>query len=436
MKNDNTWIDNKCDKYDYIIAGFSGAVAGIIDIFFVGKPGESVLCNFTDEQTDKLVKKFAKSVGWRPKEHNKENVKSAIGYLEKKFKINYDQAHTEAVNKAFKMTTKNHHFKSLGHSPDIVGLFFSILDQFQGKSTFISDGKLIRINTTNNNFKLIGSNVPAKVFCGFCNWLGHIMSDCAGSSGAGNRGSGVPIPFMNLFQLCNFGSFQVNNDRQTLAVIMTRVFQEGYDARFGAAMAIPVLLNELMIRVLWIIKKHFYENKDWKACIPSEKNSDLRMMLLVGNATMCLLDGANSAIRSGGNVVTFVLRLNIIGWVRLLTLVFKELQIRYGNQMLEVIKVFLKEIDSLLSFEDKKNIKEYYDRMNKFNLKLEEELNELIEKVNEEYLLLYGELEQVLNEDIELGQRGKHSERVAELCGVEDGKVIRTLDDLDKFFLE
>jgi ABC-type spermidine/putrescine transport system permease subunit I len=69
---------------------------------------------------------------------------------------------------------------------------------------------------------------------------------------------------MELFQLCDFGELQVGKNRQTLAVVMTEVFQNGYDARFGAAMAIPVLVNELMIRTLWVIKQHFFEKKGWK----------------------------------------------------------------------------------------------------------------------------------------------------------------------------
>ena len=72
------------------------------------------------------------------------------------------------------------------------------------------------------------------------------MSDAAGSSGGrGNsgRGSGVPIPFFEVFLLFDFGSFQVGKDRQTFAEVMTRVFQDGYDLRFGAAMAIPVSIK-------------------------------------------------------------------------------------------------------------------------------------------------------------------------------------------------
>ena len=57
-------------------------------------------------------------------------------------------------------------------------------------------------------------------------------------------------------------------------------------------------------------------------------------------------------------------------------------------------------------------------------------------KVNEEYNLLYGELELALNNQIELEERVKHTEIVAEICGVKEEEIIRNFDDLNKFFLE
>ena len=90
------------------------------------------------------------------------------------------------------MTTINHHIKSLGHSPDPIGLFFSILDQFTNTASFISDGKLIRIDTSSSSLRLQGDNFIAKLFSGFVNWIGHIFSDMAGSSGSrGNGGRGT-----------------------------------------------------------------------------------------------------------------------------------------------------------------------------------------------------------------------------------------------------
>lgn len=38
-----------CDKLDYALAASSGALCGLIDIFLVGKPGESPIGDITDK---------------------------------------------------------------------------------------------------------------------------------------------------------------------------------------------------------------------------------------------------------------------------------------------------------------------------------------------------------------------------------------------------
>ena len=81
---------DKCDKYDYIAAVACGAVGGMVDIFLVGTPGDSVLGNWTDKQVDNAVMGFARKLGWNPKANNVNNTNSAIGFLEQKFKVNYD----------------------------------------------------------------------------------------------------------------------------------------------------------------------------------------------------------------------------------------------------------------------------------------------------------------------------------------------------------
>lgn len=340
-----------CDKYDYYASVFSGLVAGMIDVLFVGAPGQSSLGNFTDEQTDNVVKKFASMCGWDPKKEKEDSIASAIGFLEKKFPVNYDMPYANFKEHGFTMAAKNHHIKSLAHCPDPIGLFFSIIDQFAGTATFISNGQIISVRTETQ--ELQGGNFIAKLFCGFANWIGHIMSDAAGSSGGrGNsgRGSGVPIPFFEVFLLFDFGSFQVGKDRQTFAEVMTIVFQDGYDLRFGAAMAIPVVLNELFLRAFWAIKRHFYHELEWKKCIPSLKYKSLNKMLLIGNAGLCLVDTIDAGIRSGGNIVTFILRLNIVAWGRLIYLIFKYLtlsraKIEYERKHIENMRI-IKEIET------------------------------------------------------------------------------------------
>ena len=327
-----------CDKYDFLASVCIGGCAGAIDVFFVGEPGFSKLGKATDKAVDNIVMRFAKAVGWSPKDGKQGNVASAIGFLENKYRVNYDQSHTGQVGRKFQLTPKNHHLKSLAHSPDIIGLFFSILNQFTNTSSFVSNGKLITIQNSDTQFELQGHNFISRLYCGFCNWVGHIMSDIAGSSGSRGkqdcgRGMGVPVPFMELFQLCDFGKLRGKNEETTtLARVMEEVFVNGYDARYAVAMSIPVVLQELMIKIFWTIKARYYKKRPLAECVPNKSHGDLRIMILVGNATLCLLDGADAVIRSKGNAFCCIMRMNIIAWYRLFALVLSEIKIRYGKE--------------------------------------------------------------------------------------------------------
>lgn len=330
IKEEFTIKNAQCDKYDYLIAGTCGVIGGLIDIFFVGMPGEGILTKVADSTVDSAVEKFASACGWSGAKNSANSTKSAIGYLENNFKVNYDQATTYGSNgtdgAVKNLSLKNHHLKSLGHSPDLIGLFFSILNQFTDTSTFISNGQIITIDTKTHELK--GGNFIAKVFSGFTNWLGHLFSDMAGSSGALGRGAGIPIPFYNLLLLLDVGEF--GKHKQSFATIATQVFERGYDFRHGIAMAIPVLITELLTRLMWASKQRFYHKKPWKECIPSTSNPELRRMLLVAHGSLCLIDAGDAALRSGGDMIQFLLRTNLIGWARFGTLALKEIHAWYN----------------------------------------------------------------------------------------------------------
>ena len=78
-----------CDKLDYALAASSGALCGLIDIFLVGKPGESPIGDITDKWFANRTTDFAQLCGWGGKGDNP--LASAISFLEKKFSIPYDQ---------------------------------------------------------------------------------------------------------------------------------------------------------------------------------------------------------------------------------------------------------------------------------------------------------------------------------------------------------
>lgn len=334
------------------------------------------------------------------------------------------------------MAPKNHHLLSLAHSPDVVGLLFSILDQFTGSASFVDNGKVIRLipikDVRNNKVMYMqGTNIQSKLFCGVCNWLGHLASDLCGSSstrrvGKTGRGVGLPMPFYNLFLIMNFGDF----DGKSFADIAVKIFEEGYDLRHGAAMAIPVIIEELSIKVIWAFKRHFYAKKDWRDCIPSPKHADLRMMLLVGNATLCLVDGIDAGIRtcvSGGNPITFVLHLNLVAWGRLIMIIFRELKIRYGGVVNQAVSKYLSEV----GLNDAYTLKQYYDRMDVLDQKLELMLKDFVVNIEREYEAFMNGMNKSLNPTMGTAeQRRIASVEFAKNQGVSENRIMRTPEEL------
>ena len=322
----------QCDKLDYVLAASSGALCGIIDVFLVGKPGESPLGDITDKWFENRTCDFAKLCGW--KGNAKNPTKSAIGFLERKFKVPYDQRGCgDSGSIVYNLTPSNHHFKSLAHNPTLLGLFFSILNQFTNTSSFVSDGKLITLNEADGNFELQGNNVISKIWCGFANWIGHLMSDISGSSGGKSRGTGIPSPLWswtnNIIAIKKKLNLPISKFDKDMSDLAIKIYEEGYDARFQATQAIPVLINEFVVRLFYAIRRLVYyytttpkEERSiknmWTACEPFS-NPMVKRMLTVAHGTFCLVDTGDATIRafvSGAgtfNAVEFFLRLNLVG---------------------------------------------------------------------------------------------------------------------------
>jgi len=86
--------------------------------------------------------------------------------------VPYDQTGLgDAGKEVFDLTPSNHHFKSLGHNPTILGMFFSILDQFNNTSHFVTEGEMIELISTDTGFELRGNDFGSKIFCGITNWF-------------------------------------------------------------------------------------------------------------------------------------------------------------------------------------------------------------------------------------------------------------------------
>ena len=333
-----------CDKYDYILSASSGALCGIIDVFLVGKPGESPLGDITDEWFANRTIDFAKLCGYQGE---KDSLSSAVSYLEQKFKIPYDQSVGGGVfRELINLTPSNHHFKSLGHNPTLLGLFFSILNQFTNTSDFISDGELISLNNSDGKFELKGNNIPGKLFCGIANWIGHLISDMSGSSSSKGRGMGIPSPIWswsnNVIAIKRKLNIPASEFDKSVNELALKLFEKGYDSRFQTTQAIPVFINEMVVRLFYSIRRliKYYtstpkENRNgkllWKTCEPFS-NATVKRMLTVAHGTFCLIDIGDASIRAistgGGtfNAVEFFMRLNIIGVGRFTISIYGEIK--------------------------------------------------------------------------------------------------------------
>ena len=321
----------QCDKLDYILAASSGALCGVIDIFLVGKPDESPLGDITDKWFANRTIDFAKLCGYKG---DKNSLSSAINFLEEKFKIPYDQSvgggiFCELIN----LTPSNHHFKSLGHNPTLLGLFFSILNQFTNTSDFVSNGELISLNNSDGKFELQGKNIPSKLFCGIANWIGHLISDVSGSSGSKGRGMGIPSPIWawsnDVIAIKAKLNIPVTEFDKSVNELALKLFKKGYDVRFQTTQAIPVFINEMIVRLLYSIRRliGYYISVPkndrswgllWKSCEPFS-NATVKRMLTVAHGTFCIIDIGDATIRGfekgigSFNVFEFVLRLNVVG---------------------------------------------------------------------------------------------------------------------------
>lgn len=425
-------LRSECDKLDYILAASSGVICGIVDIFLVGKSNESPIGDISDKWFADRTKDFARFCGW--KDDGTRPLSSAIRFLERVFKVPYDQSFTKDIFKEIlDLTPSNHHFKSLSHNMSLLGLFFSILDQFNETSHFVSTDLLITLEKSCGDFMLRGKNIPSKIFCGIANWFGHIMSDISGSHSSKGRGMGIPSPLWtwtnDIIAVKETLRIPHNKFDDSMNEIALTIFEKGYDTRFQAAQAIPVLINEMVVRLIYSIRrlvkflaetdKECLSFKDlWSSCEPFS-NPTVKRMLTVAHGTFCAVDLGDAIvsgiISSAGsfNSVEFFLRWNIVGVGRFSISLFGELK--------QEITARKSEQEILLLKKEKAIVENYID-----GLKL------LADIYDDKNLLTF--IEELEQSDLYL-QAFNKSVKLAEKRNVPEDKLVKNKADIDSYFL-
>ena len=339
-------LTNHADKLDYAVSVASGIIAGIIDVLFVGKFDLQEGRDWSSEKINDFVKSVAKKQGYEG-----DDLQSAIRHLEK-FGAPSDSVYNEFGGGL------QHHLRDFAHHASPVGLVFSMLTQFTQKAYGTNTaGAFIVVPIDKTTF--IGDSVSTKITFGLVYWVLHMASDMAGSSGSPGAGTGIPGPVLSIVKLLSSAPIFDDKDQvNELSLKVSKLFNgtllaerdsngkilKGADGKplihqmdlrgeLGvmhqlAKQALPVIVNEALVRGFYFINRFIDEIKDkksikevdWDKTIPFG-NRTIERMMTIATGTFTAIDTLDAviegAIHSKANWAEFgrqvVLRLNFVG---------------------------------------------------------------------------------------------------------------------------
>lgn len=332
-------LTNHADGFDYTIAVASGVICGLIDSFFVGEFDWGNAKKWSYQNVNKFVSKYAKDHGYTG---DSRKLKDHIAFLEKKFNIPSDNIWS---GKGKGISAKSHHLDDWAHHPSPLGWICSVLTQFTKKGYFTNaDGEGFAFDVENQ--ELIGGSIPEKFAAGTINWFGHLVSDLAGSkSSSGKKGMGLPGPIVTLAK--EISSIPGINKTKLSKVVNDIFVKQKFDFRKELALAhelgrqaIPVVINEILVRLFYFLRRLVQQWKEygfsgikWKEVLPFNNRTIVRMVT-IASGTFTAVDLADAAIRgaiaSKGDPtafgVSFLLHVNFVGVGRFVLAVGSDLK--------------------------------------------------------------------------------------------------------------
>ncbi len=342
------WTDNvkKADRTDYLLAITSGAIAGLIDSFFVGKFSLEHANKWGSDEINKFVKIVARRNGYKGDE-----LPGAIAFMERKFSIAADSKTADFGGGL------QHHLRDFSHHFSLCGLMCSIFTQFSSKVIGTdTNGKLLIVDLDNK--RLIGENFAEKVLFGIVHWFFHMVSDMAGSKSTAGKGTGIPGPILSLIKGASVlpcfrdrkigeeefyvwvsklfnGTLLAKRDKNGKIIEEVRFdlrTEIGILQEFGKQ-SVPVLINECLVRGMYFLRRlkiaineadinsvKDLGNIDISKLMPFN-NRIIKRMVTVSSGTFLAVDSIDAAIKSaiknkGINPKTFVdfaVNINYVG---------------------------------------------------------------------------------------------------------------------------
>lgn len=353
------------ERTDRTISIASGVLSAlIVDTLVIGD------ISFTDAQTwgQEKVNKFVIDVAKRQDKDGKvTDLYSAVKFLEEKYPIPSDPMLNDFGG------ASHHHLYDFTHHPTPVGWFCAMSAQFGGP-VYGTDktGKLNPLPVSADGLKYVKGDNVSKVWNGTIDWIFHMISDMAGSSGTikkGGYGTGLPGPILSFLKEVSSNECirklvgkAGNTDRDKFSVAVQNLFNgrlladrdaqgniiKGTEVPFDlrteiglghelTKQVVPVLINECIVRAFFAISRFIKELERAKVSSIDElsrirsdaflpfNNPTLNEMLLTSTTAFTAVDvvaaGVKAAIKNqgfkGGFAKDFLVGINYSGVARL-----------------------------------------------------------------------------------------------------------------------
>lgn len=265
------------DKVDISIGALAGLVGATVDLLMVGLPQKTSeglkagpLSNYIRDYFDMIF----------PAEEMNRLANSKIS------KVPYDaQDNRNTAIHVAGLSAYYHRLLQLGHDP-ILGFVIGVFDIISGRMTTLDkEGKLA--SQVMENY---ADRKETEIFKALAKQVVHFKSDVTTSMG-------LPVPFMSLFNLLQFGN--IGEEEQTIAEIVQGMYYEGYDFIHFCSLSIPTMLIEVIVRVGYAFKR-ISEGYSVKDSIPFSLNREthpkLYTMLFLGNSVATMSNMGKVAV--------------------------------------------------------------------------------------------------------------------------------------------
>ena len=285
------------DKWDYAIAGGCGLFATMLDLLFLKAPPKP-----TTKWTKKVDGVFNRGVQQAFDRLLSPVVSKGLS------KWTIGGADASVVGQLLgappgTMAPTNHRLRSLSHDP-ILGFLFGILDMQRRTCTVVGSGGI-------KTYQATAGPVDGSVFQLLGRQFGHLLSDANAPSASGNRGMGLPAPFMGILRM--FDSLPMGDS--DLGKQIEYMYVRGYDFRQFVATSIPMLIMEVMMRVFYAVKQVKLRGSPLGEALidtmPMRKSPRFRMMLAIAYGTVAAVNGGRVYVTKN------ILNLNYAAWLGL-----------------------------------------------------------------------------------------------------------------------